>query len=62
MVGETAFTLSIPEAGSCMAQNLYKQVQDVPSPVDLAIVIVPAEAVPDVIKEVGETGHQKCHY
>ena len=27
-----------------------------PSPVDLAIVIVPAEAVPDVIEEIGERG------
>ena len=45
-----------PGGGELHGQNLYKQVQDVPSPVDLAIVIVPAEAVPDVIKEVGERG------
>jgi acyl-CoA synthetase (NDP forming) len=37
-------------------QNVYKRVQDVPSPVDLAIVIVPAEAVPGVMEEIGERG------
>jgi acyl-CoA synthetase (NDP forming) len=45
-----------PGGGELHGQNVYKRVQDVPSPVDLAIVIVPAEAVPDVIKEIGERG------
>ncbi len=45
-----------PGGGELHGQNVYKRVQDVPSPVDLAIVIVPAEAVPDVIREVGERG------
>jgi acetyltransferase len=42
--------------GQLHGQNLYKRVQDVPSPVDLAIVIVPAEAVPGVMEEIGERG------
>ena len=37
-------------------QNVYKRVCDVPLPVDLAIVIVPAEAVPGVMEEIGERG------
>ncbi len=45
-----------PAGGELHGQNVYKRVQDVPSPVDLAIVIVPAEGVPDVIKEIGERG------
>jgi acyl-CoA synthetase (NDP forming) len=42
--------------GELHGQNVYKRVRDVPSPVDLAIVIVPAEAVPGVMEEIGERG------
>src|SRR5512136_2426928 len=42
--------------GQLHGQNVYKRVRDVPSPVDLAIVIVPAEAVPGVMEEIGERG------
>jgi acyl-CoA synthetase (NDP forming) len=42
--------------GQLHGQNVYKRVHDVPSPVDLAIVIVPAEAVLGVMEEIGERG------
>jgi acetyltransferase len=42
--------------GELHGQNVYKRVQDVPSFIDLAIVIVPAEAVPGVMEEIGERG------
>ncbi len=42
--------------GQVHGQNVYKRVRDVPSSVDLAIVIVPAEAVLGVMKEIGERG------
>ena len=42
--------------GQLHGQNVYKRVRDVPSSVDLAIVIVPAEAVPGVMEEIGERG------
>jgi acetyltransferase len=42
--------------GQLHGQNVYKRVRDVPSSVDLAIVIVPAEAVPGVMEEIGEQG------
>jgi acetyltransferase len=42
--------------GQMHGQNVYRRVRDVPSPVDLAIVIVPAEAVPGVMEEIGERG------
>jgi acyl-CoA synthetase (NDP forming) len=42
--------------GELHGQNVYKRVQDVPSPIDLGIVIVPAEAVPGVMEEIGERG------
>jgi acyl-CoA synthetase (NDP forming) len=45
-----------PAGGELHGQKVYKRVQEVPEPLDLAIVIVPAEAVPGVIKEIGERG------
>jgi acetyltransferase len=42
--------------GELHGQKVYKRVQDVPEPLDLAIVIVPAEAVPGVMEEIGERG------
>jgi acetyltransferase len=42
--------------GQLHGQNVYNRVRDVPSPVDLAIVIVPAEAVLGVMEEIGERG------
>jgi acyl-CoA synthetase (NDP forming) len=43
-----------PVGGELHGQKVYKRVQDVPEPLDLAIVIVPAEAVPGVMEELGE--------
>jgi acyl-CoA synthetase (NDP forming) len=45
-----------PVGGELHGQKVYKRVQDVHEPLDLAIVIVPAEAVPDVIEDIGERG------
>jgi len=42
--------------GELHGQHVYQRVGDVPSFVDLAIVIVPAEAVPGVMEEIGERG------
>jgi len=45
-----------PVGGQLHGQKVYKRVQDVREPLDLAIVIVPADAVPDVIEDIGERG------
>jgi acetyltransferase len=45
-----------PVGGELHGQKVYKRVQDVHEPLDLAIVIVPAEAVPDVMEDIGERG------
>ena len=45
-----------PAGGELHGQKVYKGVRDVPEPFDLAIVIVPAEAVPGVMEEIGERG------
>jgi acyl-CoA synthetase (NDP forming) len=42
--------------GELHGQKVYQRVRDVLSPIDLAIVIVPAEAVPGVMEEIGERG------
>lgn len=45
-----------PSGGELFGQNIYQRVQDVPAPVDLAVVIVPADGVPGVMEEIGERG------
>ena len=45
-----------PVGGELHGQKVFRRVQDVPGPLDLAIVIVPAEAVPGVMEELGERG------
>jgi acetyltransferase len=45
-----------PAGGKLHGQNVHKRVQDVPEPLDLAVVIVPADAVPGVMEEIGERG------
>jgi acyl-CoA synthetase (NDP forming) len=53
--GDRTFLVN-PVGGELHGQKVYKSLRDVPSPVDLAIVIVPAEAVPGVMEEIGEHG------
>jgi acetyltransferase len=45
-----------PAGGELHGMTVFKTLKDIPAPVDLAIVIVPAEAVPGVLKEIGEFG------
>lgn len=45
-----------PAGGELHGQTVFKSLKEVPAPVDLAIVIVPAEAVPGVMEEIGERG------
>ena len=45
-----------PAGGRLHGMKVFKTLKDIPSPVDLAIVIVPAEAVPGVLKEAGDRG------
>ena len=42
--------------GDMHQMPVYKRIRDVPGPLDLAIVIVPAHAVPDMLSEIGEQG------
>lgn len=45
-----------PSGGEIHGMKVYKKVADVPDPVDLAIVIVPANVVPGILDEIGTRG------
>ncbi|MBC7358873.1 acetyltransferase [Desulfacinum infernum DSM 9756] len=45
-----------PKGGVFLGHKIYPTILDVPDPVDLAAVLVPARAVPEVIRQCGEKG------
>lgn len=45
-----------PKGGTMHGLPLYKSVSEIPSPIDLAIVITPAPAVPKILEELGAIG------
>ena len=53
--GDRLFLIN-PVGGQLHGQNVYKRIRDVPAPIDLAIVIVPAQEVPGIMEEIGEQG------
>jgi acyl-CoA synthetase (NDP forming) len=45
-----------PQGGSWFGRPLYKSLAEVPGPVDLAVIVVPKERVPDTLRECIATG------
>jgi len=45
-----------PKGGALFNRPIYKSVLDVPDPVDLAVVIVPAQAAPQAMRDIGTRG------
>src|SRR5512139_2638344 len=45
-----------PKANEILGLPAYPSVLEIPGPVDLAVVLVPAQAVPGVIEECGQKG------
>src|SRR5512142_348410 len=45
-----------PKATEILGLRSYPCVADIPGPVDLAVILVPAKAVPGVIEECGQKG------
>ncbi|MBW2063196.1 MAG: CoA-binding protein [Deltaproteobacteria bacterium] len=45
-----------PKGGDLHGLPVYKRVTEVPDPVDLAVVIVPAPTVPEVLAQIGDRG------
>lgn len=45
-----------PKGGQLFSREIFKQVSEVPDPVDLAVILAPAGAVPAVLEECGKRG------
>src|SRR5512139_2134205 len=45
-----------PKGGSLFGRPLHPSVFDVPEPVDLAVMIIPAPTAPQAIKDIGQRG------
>jgi acetate---CoA ligase (ADP-forming) len=45
-----------PKGGSFLGHKIYPAVKDIPEPVELAAILVPAAAVPEVLRQCGEKG------
>lgn len=45
-----------PKGGALFGHPIYPSVRDLPGPVDLAVVIVPAPAAPNILRQIGERG------
>ena len=51
-----AIHLVNPKGGSLFGLHLYKNIGEIPDPVDLAVVVVPAQAAPITLEEIGKRG------
>lgn len=49
-----------PKGGGIATRRIYKSVIDIPDHVDLAVILVPARFVPDVLEECGQKGIQSA--
>src|SRR4030042_6310265 len=45
-----------PKGGRLLGQTLYQDMSQVPDPVDLAIALIPAESVPEALRDCGKRG------
>jgi acetyltransferase len=45
-----------PKRAHVLGIKAYKSVMDVPEPVDLAVIVTPAESVPDIVAQCAEFG------
>lgn len=45
-----------PKGGALFGHKIYPTVMDIPDPVDVASVLVPARAVPEILRQCGEKG------
>jgi acetyltransferase len=49
-----------PKGGAITTRRIYKSVIDIPDHVDLAVILVPARFVPDVLEECGQKGVRRA--
>ncbi len=44
------------KGGTLLGRSIHKRISEVPNPVDLAVLLIPAKAIPQSLKECGERG------
>ncbi len=49
-----------PKGGQTLGRRIYKAVADIPDQVDLAVILVPARFVPEVLEECGQKGIRRA--
>jgi len=49
-----------PEGGVITARRIYKSVADIPDQLDMAVILVPARFVPQVLEECGQKGARRA--
>lgn len=47
-----------PRGGKLLERPIYQTISQVPDPVDLSVLLIPAQAVPDALKQCGQRGIQ----
>jgi len=45
-----------PKGGDILGHRAYASINDLPEPIDLAVIVIPAKAVPDAMKELAQKG------
>ena len=45
-----------PKGGEVLGQSVYRSLAELPEPPDVVVVVIPAQAVPGVLREAGEMG------
>ncbi len=48
-----------PKGGAFLGHKIYPSVLELPEPVDLAVVLIPAQSVPEVLRQCGERGIER---
>ena len=45
-----------PKGGSLLGHEMFRTIADIPDPVDLAVLLIPASIVPQTLRDCGERG------
>ncbi|MBS3817283.1 MAG: CoA-binding protein, partial [Candidatus Thermoplasmatota archaeon] len=45
-----------PKGGEVLGREIYESIEEAPDPIDLAVIVVPAKGVKEVVHQCGEKG------
>src|SRR4030065_2906328 len=45
-----------PSGGSVQTHRIYRSISDIPDPIELAVILTPAQTVPAILEECGQKG------